>query len=290
MAVSPSKSRTTQQAAIPVGVVRVAEQSLTECADSLAVEEPLEIRLRCLNGGDRAISVTMRTPGHDRELAVGYLFTEGIVTDRDQVLAVHACKSGTVVRVELRPDLPVDMARLARISRTTSSCGVCGKLSLDAVRVAAPVLDCGRPVIDTAVIQQLPGTLRAVQVIFDRTGGLHAAALFDAVGNLVGVREDVGRHNALDKLIGAEFLAGRTPLHDRVLLVSGRASFELVQKAAVAGIPILAAVGAPSSGAVDLAREHGLTLVGFVRRDGFNVYTGVERIASCLASPSGERG
>jgi FdhD protein len=258
----------------------VGDTGLTVRPDLLAAEEPLEVRLGCGDGpqGDRAVSVTMRTPGHDRELAVGFLFAEGIVTAREQVLAVHACKSGNVVRVRLRPGVEVNLARLERHFCTTSSCGVCGKSSLEAVRVAAHARPAeGRPVVEPAVIQRLPEKLRAAQALFDRTGGLHAAALFDAAGNLLSLREDVGRHNALDKLIGAQFLAGRTPLSEDVLLVSGRASFELVQKAAVAGLPILAAVGAPSSLAVGLAREQGLTLIGFVRPDGFNVYSGADR-------------
>jgi FdhD protein len=267
---------------VPAQVTRVSDAGTSGCSDLLAVEEPLEIRLGCDAAGrreHRAVSVTMRTPGHDRELAAGFLFTEGIVAAREHLRAVHACRRGNVVRVDLQPGVPVDLARLERHFYTASSCGVCGKASLEAVRVAPHQrpLD-GRPVVEEAVIRRLPGTLRAAQEVFDRTGGLHAAALFDPRGNLLGLREDVGRHNALDKLIGAQFLAGLTPLRDAVLLVSGRASFELVQKAAVAGIPILAAVGAPSSLAVDLAREHGLTLLGFVRHDRFNAYTGAGRV------------
>ncbi|HLJ97408.1 MAG TPA: formate dehydrogenase accessory sulfurtransferase FdhD [Gemmataceae bacterium] len=251
-------------------------------SDFLAVEEPLEIRLACDRAGRRqhhAVSVTMRTPGHDEELAVGFLFTEGIVTEREQILGVHACRRGNVVRVDLRPGVAVELGKLERHFYSASSCGVCGKASLDAVRVVAHARPFdGQPVVEASVIQRLPETLRAAQVVFDRTGGLHAAALFDVGGNLLELREDVGRHNALDKLIGAQFLAGRTPLRDGVLLVSGRVSFELVQKAAVAGIPILAAIGAPSSLAVDLAREDGLSLLGFVRRERFNAYTGADRI------------
>jgi FdhD protein len=221
----------------------------------------------------------MRTPGHDAELAVGFLFTEGILVEREQVAGVHRCRAGNVARVELRPGVAVDLTRLERHFYTSSSCGVCGKASLEAVRVQArhrPSAD--RPAVEAAVIHRLPEALRAAQTVFDRTGGLHASALFDPRGNLLCLHEDVGRHNALDKLIGAQFLAGRTPLLDSILLVSGRASFELVQKAAVAGIPILAAVGAPSSLAVSLAREHGLTVLGFVRQDRFNIYCGGERL------------
>jgi FdhD protein len=268
--------------AVPVCRVSASGSSGPE-PDLLAVEEPLEIRLGCDAGGRRAhhgVSVTMRTPGHDAELAVGFLFTEGILTARDQVAGVRACgRSGNVVRVDLSPGFVVDLAHLERHSFTASSCGVCGKTSLEAVRVlASHRLSASCPVIDAAVIHRLPDLLRAAQPGFDRTGGLHAAALFDPGGKLLGAREDVGRHNALDKLIGSQFLAGRTPLSESVLLVSGRASFELVQKAAVAGIPVLAAVGAPSSLAVELAGECGMTVIGFVRRDRFNVYTGADRV------------
>jgi FdhD protein len=265
-----------------VRVCRISDSGSDVQSDVLAVEEPLEIRLGCDVGGRRvhpAVSITMRTPGHDTELAVGFLFTEGIIVARDQVAGVRACGKSNVVRVDLRPGVAVDLTRLERHFYTASSCGVCGKASLEAVRVCTrhPVLD-GRPVVDAAVIRRLPEALRAAQTVFDRTGGLHAAALFDARGNLLCLREDVGRHNALDKLIGAQLLAGRTPLLEDVLLVSGRASFELIQKAAVAGIPILAAVGAPSSLAVSLAQEHGLTVLGFVRPDRCNIYCGAERI------------
>ena len=263
-------------------VCRVDASGRSERSDVLAVEEPLEIRLGSDAGGrrgHRGVSITMRTPGHDGELAVGFLFTEGIVADRGQVAGVRACGGGNAVRVDLRPGVEVDLARLERHFYAASSCGVCGKASLAAVRVHCRSRPAeGLPAVEAAVIHRLPDALRAAQPAFDRTGGLHAAALFDAGGALISLREDVGRHNALDKLIGAQFLAGRTPLADALLMVSGRSSFELVQKAAVAGIPILAAVGAPSSLAVDLAREHGLTLLGFVGRERFNIYTGGERI------------
>jgi FdhD protein len=265
-----------------VSICRVDGEGSYIEPDALAVEEPLEIRLGYDVAGRRTlrgVSITMRTPGHDMELAVGFLFTEGIVTAPEQVAAVYACKANNAVRVDLRPGVAVDLAPLERHFTTTSSCGVCGKTSLAAIRVAprwCTVDD--RPEVAPAVVYRLPETLRAAQTIFDRTGGLHAAGLFDRHGTLLCLREDVGRHNALDKLIGCQFLAGRTPLTKSVLLVSGRVSFELVQKAAVAGIPIVAAVGAPSSLAVELAREHGLTLLGFVRADRFNIYTGASRI------------
>jgi FdhD protein len=266
----------------PVRMSRFSSAGQTVQSDVVAVEEPLEIRLSYEVGGRRvrrAISITMRTPGHDLELAVGFLFTEGIIAAPEQLMHVRACGAGNVACVDLKPDVPVDLSRLERNFYTASSCGVCGKASLNAVRVVpGNRLTPGCPVVDAAVVCRLPEKLRGAQAVFDRTGGLHAAALFDAGGNLLDLREDVGRHNALDKLIGAALLAGRTPLLQDVLLVSGRVSFELVQKAAVAGIPILAAVGAPSSLAVSLASEHDLTVLGFVRHDRFNVYTGAERV------------
>ena len=265
-----------------VQVCRISASASAVEPDMLAVEEPLEIRLGCDVDGCRVhhpVSITMRTPGHDPELAVGFLFTEGILIAPEQVAGIRSCGPGNVIRIDLRPNVPVDLSRLERHFYTSSSCGVCGKTSLEAVRVRAHdrVLE-GHPIVEAAVIHRLPEVLRSAQSVFDRTGGLHAAALFDARGNLLCLREDVGRHNALDKLIGSQFLAGRTPLSEDLLLLSGRASFELVQKAAMAGIPILAAVGAPSSLAVSLAREHGLTVIGFVRQDRFNMYTGAERI------------
>jgi FdhD protein len=275
----------------PIRVCRVTASGRSIQADVLAAEEPLEIRLGCDDDGrrvHRAVSVTMRTPGNDAELAVGFLFTEGIVHSQQQVSRVDSCRGDSVVRVELTRGVAVDLTRLERHFYATSSCGVCGKASLEALRVYPRLrVPKRRLVVDPAVIHGLPEAVRARQAVFDRTGGLHAAALFDAHGSLLGLYEDVGRHNALDKLIGAEFLAGRMPLQDTVLLLSGRVSFELVQKAAVAGIPILAAVGAPSSLAVSLAQEIGLTVIGFVRTDRFNIYTGAERLAfDPIDSPS----
>jgi FdhD protein len=251
--------------------------------DVLAVEEPLEIRLdgtladRAVH---KAISVTMRTPGHDAELAVGFLFAEGIVDDRSQIEGV--CEdgaSGNELSVRLAAHANVNLERLTRHFYTTSSCGVCGKTSIEALQTTSryPLRPC-EPVVDAELIHHLPRALRDAQEVFDSTGGLHASALFDAAGRLHILREDVGRHNALDKVIGAELLAGHLPAHDKLLVVSGRASFELVQKAVMAGIPILVAVGAPSSLAVQLATCTGMTLVGFARDERFNIYSGNERV------------
>jgi len=263
--------------------------------DVLAVEEPLEIRIGYSADGRRVhnpISITMRTPGDDAELAVGFLFTEGIAQNRDQIREVRHCgRIGTsdraadhsetnTIRVDLADGVELDIKRLERHFYTTSSCGVCGKSSIDALRTGASPLPTNTISVTRGVLNGLSETLRESQSVFDQTGGLHASALFDAEGVLDIVREDVGRHNALDKVIGRKFLDGRTPLNDRLLLVSGRASFELVQKALMAGIPIMAAVGAPSSLAVELAREFGMTLIGFLREGRFNIYCGEERVLS----------
>jgi FdhD protein len=226
----------------------------------------------------------MRTPGDDFELATGFLATERIITDRNDVARVEyghdpdGRPSGNVVDVTVRADKPIDLARLQRHFSAASSCGVCGKTSICAVRVT----DISRPQGDVrvgpALLARLPGMLREVQAVFDRTGGLHAAALFDAAGALLDVREDIGRHTAVDKVVGHAFLEGLLPLSQHLLFVSGRGAFEIVQKALVAGVPIVASVSAPSSLAIDLAREYGLTLVGFLRGDRFIVYSGDERI------------
>ena len=266
-------------------IVRVKDrQSGAPCEDLLAVEEPLEIQLGYDRKGWRvhkSVSITMRTPGADRELAAGFLFTEGILQGAGQIedIAVSA-EDENVVRVELRVGVEVDLRRLERHFYTASSCGVCGKASIAALNLNGRQPHPGAgPVFDAAAIHALPDALRATQAVFDQTGGLHAAALFDATGRLDGLREDVGRHNAVDKLIGAQLLAGQAlPLAERGLFVSGRASFELVQKALAAGLPLLAAVGAPSSLAVELAQAHGMTLLGFVRNGRFNVYAGEKRV------------
>ena len=247
-------------------------------SDVIAVEEPLEIRVAEKGGLPTTISLTMRTPGDDVELAVGYLFTEGIVRRREEIIGVHPCRSGAI-RVELAPGVAHDLSRLHRHSFTSSSCGACGKQSTDALR-ATPAwpLAAGEPIVDAALVRSLPASLRDAQRLFAATGGLHASALFDVDGRLTVLREDIGRHNALDKVIGAELLAGRLPARERILIVSGRVSFELVQKALMAGIPVIAAIGAPSSLAVELAREAGMTLLGFVRAERFNIYSGAQRL------------
>jgi FdhD protein len=266
--------------------VSLSQESETE-RDILAIEEPLEIRLGIPGEGKhKAISITMRTPGHDFELAAGFLFTEGVLTNPSQIAKIHHCGvsadgknfRNTVV-VELASGVEVDLERLQRNFYTTSSCGVCGKSSIGALYAHAKKFDYpGDFRFSAALIHSLPELSRNAQTIFDKTGGLHASTLFNSAGEIQVLREDVGRHNALDKLIGAKFLAGEMELRDQILLVSGRASFELVQKALVAGIRVLAAVGAPSSLAVDLAREYGMTLIGFLRDGKFNIYSGSQRI------------
>ncbi|MGZ3704216.1 MAG: formate dehydrogenase accessory sulfurtransferase FdhD, partial [Bdellovibrionota bacterium] len=248
--------------------------------DELAVEEPLEIRLGYgLARTRKSISITMRTPGHDGELAAGFLFTEGLVKRPEDINAIEPCgESGNVIRVDLHESVEVDLKRLERHFYTSSSCGVCGKSSLEALKVQSDPLADNGLCVPADLIHELPSLLRRAQDIFDSTGGLHASALFSSGGELCLLREDVGRHNALDKVIGASFLGGHLPLSRSILLVSGRASFELVQKAAVAGIPLFAAVGAPSSLAVELAQERGITLLGFVRDHRFNIYSGKERL------------
>lgn len=275
--------RTTRTSVRKVRAGRVREEE-----DVLATEEPMEIRLVTLEGGEeveRSLSVTMRTPGNDFELTVGFLYAEGILGGRQDIDRVAYCtdprieQEYNVVSVHLREGVSYDPAKLERHFYTTSSCGVCGKTSLEAVRVRTRVeIPQGRPRVRREVVASLPDRLREGQEIFAATGGLHAAGLFDPDGGLESIREDVGRHNAVDKLVGEMVLEGRVPLHGSILAVSGRASFEIMQKAAVAGIPIVVAVGAPSNLAVDLAREFGMTLVGFARGDTFNVYAGPERI------------
>jgi FdhD protein len=264
-------------------VLAVRRGSAHELSDRLAAEEPMEIRVEGPRQDPVSVAVTMRTPGSDFELAVGFLFTEGLIRARDDVRKVSYCEDldeaeqhYNVVTVNLAR--PFDRDLLARNFYANSSCGICGKASLDHVEVQCSAVGPG-PQITGEVIEGLPGELRRAQKVFEQTGGLHAAGLFAPTGKLLSLREDIGRHNAVDKIVGEAFLAGDVPLSDRILLVSGRASFEIVQKAAVARIPILAAVSAPSSLAVDLAERIGQTVVGFVRDGRFNVYSHPERVA-----------
>jgi FdhD protein len=293
-------------------VHKVRGDETTREKDVLAVEEPLEIRiaetdLTGLQRPVRSIAITMRTPGEDFELAAGFLFTEGLLKRREDVAEIKYCEDSpspptplplgegsralsplgrgsqtfNIVTVHLRPGVTVDAARVQRNFYTTSSCGVCGKASLDALEIqgCAP-LERDTPKVGASVIRGLDATLRKQQALFAKTGGLHAAALFDLNGKLLSLHEDVGRHNALDKLIGARLLSHQLPLTNYLLMVSGRTSFEIMQKALMAGIPIVAAVGAPSSLAVEVAQAFNITLIGFLRGESFNVYVGESRVVS----------
>lgn len=264
-------------------VLAVRAGVATRRPDLVAGEEPMAIRVAGPGQVPLDVAVTMRTPGHDAELAVGFLVSEGLLTTADLPgVAAEVGDPGAIAMPEneliVRIGRPFDPAAVpARAFVASASCGICGKASLDDVALRCDALPPG-PRVAAAIIAALPDRLRAGQAVFDRTGGLHASGLFDAAGTLLAIREDVGRHNALDKLIGAAARAGELPLHDRLLAVSGRVSFEIVQKAAVAGIPIVAAVSAPTDLAVEAAERVGMTLVGFVRGGGFNVYSGEERI------------
>lgn len=260
----------------------ITPEGKSERNEAIAVEEPLEIRVGYGAGDQRrsfSLAVTMRTPGADEDLAVGFLFTEGIIQRMEQIIAIKWLADNTIL-VELSPGVAVDEVRFTRHLFTSSSCGVCGKASLDAVQTVACFFpQPGLPNISSEWLISLPQALRKAQTAFDATGGIHAAGIFQASGNLIVLREDIGRHNAVDKAIGAILRAGiPMPLNGQIMLVSGRAGFELVQKAAMAGIPVLAAVGAPSSLATELAANSGMTLVGFLRGERFNVYTVPERI------------
>lgn len=270
--------------------------------ESVTLEEPLEIQLEHGPAGNRthrSVSVTMRTPGHDRELALGFLLTEGVLGDEVEPEDLHiaepelvdtACgpqpssgstrTTGGIVRVTVAPGVPVRTASLERNFYATSSCGICGKASLAALRSVAPPRFRNGLRFDPTLLFQLPERMYRHQRTFRRTGGLHAAALFDAAGHLQRLHEDIGRHNAVDKLVGASFLADNLPLRGSLLLLSGRASFELLQKAVMAGIPAVAAIGAPSSLAIQVAKDFDITLIGFLRDDHFNIYNGADRLKS----------
>ncbi len=256
--------------------------------DLLAVEEPLEIRLgfgKKENREQKKIAVTMRTPGNDFELALGFLFTEGIIKEKGAISSIQYCtelqtkeNNYNVVRIELNDQIDFDLSKLQRNFYTTSSCGVCGKASIDAVYQQCDKSKKANFPISPSLLLKLPEALKNLQQVFAYTGGLHACALFDKKGELLLSREDVGRHNALDKLIGACIGSNQNSFKESILLLSGRASFELIQKAAMAGIPVVASVGAPSSLALDLAKENDITLIGFLRDQRFNVYCGEQRI------------
>jgi FdhD protein len=263
-------------------VLRVTPNGATRRPDSIAVEEPLELRV-----GGKPLAVTMRTPGHDVELAHGFLLTEGVIGSAEDISTARYCDSVdaegrntyNVLDVGLAPGVPAPDPGVERNFYTTSSCGVCGKASLDAVRLKSQHSpDADATQVSAEVLVGLPDALRRRQQVFDRTGGLHAAGLFTADGDLLVVREDVGRHNAVDKVLGWALLQGRIPASGCVLAVSGRTSFELAQKAVMAGVPVIAAVSAPSSLAVELAEECGLTMAGFIRDGSMNVYTRADRI------------
>jgi FdhD protein len=265
-----------------------AEAGVRRARDRLAVEEPLELRV-----AGRPVGVTMRTPGNDFELAIGYCISERLVARPDDVEAVRFCapegqpQEYNVLTVDLRPGVPVPDPSLDRLAVTSSSCGVCGKASIEAVTLACPTLAGDGLTVPAGVLAAIPGRVREAQRVFEQTGGLHAAAVCDAQGTVVCVREDVGRHNAVDKVIGWAATERRLPLTGMVLFVSGRCSFEVVQKAAVAGVPLVAAVSAPTSLAVDLAGQVGMTLVGFLRGDTMNLYSHPHRVS--LPAPGAAR-
>jgi len=302
--IGTSSSSELNRPLLEITIEKVIGATPTLVQDSIAIEEPLEIQL--VYGPSaartmRSITVTMRTPGHDSELAAGFLLTEGVIRDAADIVEIRnsldsaetqmegaapVARTAQVfsssrlntVRVELAADVEVNISSLERNFYTTSSCGICGKASLLALRSVCPPRYRNTILVSAEVLHTLPDKLRIAQRVFDVTGGLHGAGLFDAAGNLQMLREDVGRHNAVDKLLGAQFLADRTPLRDNLLLLSGRASFELLQKAVMAGLPMVAAVGAPSSLAVQVAREFDVVLVGFLRNNRFNIYHGAGHI------------
>jgi FdhD protein len=260
-------------------IIRRKEDGGYECVtDEVTIEEPLEIRL-----GTDPLAVTMRTPGNDEELAAGFLLSEGVVRARADLKEIAHCtlaaSLGNVLNVTLAPAVKFKPGSTQRFGTISTSCGLCGKTSIESIRQQFPVIDPSPELqIDTATLLELPARLRSAQGNFARTGGIHAAGIFDLDGNLIVAREDIGRHNAVDKVIGRAFLDGRLPLSRHLLVVSGRSSLEIVQKALSAGIPIVAAVSAPSSLAVNFARECGQTLIGFLRPPTFNVYSHIERV------------
>lgn len=271
---------------LAVDISRISGDQRNRVQDAVAVEEPLEIQLNsptAANCAAKSISITMRTPGDDAELAVGFLFSEQIIRDRSDLASVSHVggEDNNTIRVELAAGVEVDLERLQRHFYMTSSCGVCGKASLDALTVGGlSPFTTAIPVFSRELLVAMPDRLRRRQELFSQTGGLHAAALFDSDGSIIALKEDVGRHNAVDKVVGELLLRGDLPAGTHGLLVSGRASFELMQKSLVAGIPLLAAIGAPSSLAIQLADRFNMTLIGFLRQNSFNVYSCTERVTN----------
>ncbi len=270
-------------------ILRYRRSSSSQRRDRLASEEPLEIRLLTGPQGkpeSRSLTITMRTPGQDYELAAGLLYAENLINSRDDIVKMTYCvgenkleQTYNVLQVRLRPGLSIDWDKLNRHGVTTASCGLCGKVQIEQIQQDLhPDFGPDSPQLEPEMLCELPERMRPQQQLFSRTGGVHASALFDLSGQCLAVCEDVGRHNALDKLIGSQLLAGRQPLLNKILLVSGRASFELVQKSLRSSIPVILAVGAPSTMAVDLARAYGQTLIGFLHQEGFNVYSGEQRL------------
>ena len=266
-------------------IIKVHENTSSNVEDNLAIEEPLEIRLSFIENGKavkKPISVTMSTPGNEVELAIGFLYTEGIIQTFDQVSNVDVSlkNDDQVVTVSVKENVNLNLTKLDRNFYTTSSCGVCGKSSIDAIKIVIPDfgLENFNSKIPLSLIYSLPEKLKVHQNVFNQTGGLHASAIFNINGDLIILREDVGRHNALDKLIGSCLMNDKIPLNDSILLLSGRASFELIQKASMAGVKIIVAIGAPSSLAVELAKECNITLIGFLKNNKFNIYSLPDRI------------
>ena len=268
-------------------VIKIGSQGQEHVPDLVAIEEPLEIRLGIGPKDQREqlnLSVTMRTPGNDKELALGFLFAEGIISSFEDVNSIEYCETvkteekGNVIRAELAPSILINEEKLTRHFYTNSSCGVCGKSSIQAIDVFIPTQHASFETVDASLVCSLPSLMKEAQKVFEHTGGIHACGLFDVDGTLLKLREDVGRHNAVDKLIGAILIEKKIPASKSILVLSGRISFELVQKAARAGIQFIAAIGAPSSLAIDMAKKHHITMVGFLKNSSFNIYSGSERI------------
>jgi FdhD protein len=273
-----------------ISIQKINAGEINEANDQVAVEEPLEIQLVYSTANGRIqknIAVTMRTPGNDEELAAGFLFTEGIIENKEAIHEIKQLSSDeNRALVTLHENIQPVLVNVSRNFYSTSSCGICGKASIEAIRTVSYYGNCQDTfVVNASILYHLQDNIKKQQVIFENTGGLHASALFSPEGDFIMLREDVGRHNALDKIIGAALMKGQLPLSNTILFLSGRASFELVQKAVMAGIKIIAAVGAPSSLAVELAKESGITLIGFLRNNRFNIYSGDQRIVLLPPSP-----